>query len=532
MELTNKYVSWSKLDSIKIDILYQYLKNIHAKPDPFLKNKPAFVIVGNTTYESNDYSSWRLTNCKDSTIISESEFLTMCSTLKPKELLADCLKPTTLEDVIGHGPLLETIEDWLNSSKKEFNAILLTGPPGIGKTTIAHLVPKHCGFNVIEFNASDCRSASSIKELFGTCKKTNALRKTCIVMDEIDGMSAGDKGGMSELASIIKSTSIPFICIANERSNPKIKPIVSVSFDLKVHRPNKATIANCLKTKLVKYDLHYSKEELEELCEKNGNDIRSIINNIDFGQSLMKTSNKDISHMLDPFSATSKLMNSKVDINTKASYVYFDSSLVPLMVQEIYISTSEKSKKSLEEIWKASDALSTFDMYDRYIHKKQDYSLYPDAVHCVVQAAVSASGPPPFQMFPAYLGKCSKMNKHKRQVKDLASALKQSSRSLILDSIDYLNMRLFTPLKDAKNIHDVIKDIDTLHISKDHLFETLPDCSFVDHSKSIDGKTKAAFTREYNKFHVKFEISKVEVDSSSDSDDYDDSKSTLSEIVE
>lgn len=40
--------------------------------------------------------------------------------------------------------------------------------------------------------------------------------QTCLVMDEVDGMSGGDRGGMQELIALIKSTRVPIICIAND----------------------------------------------------------------------------------------------------------------------------------------------------------------------------------------------------------------------------------------------------------------------------------------------------------------------------
>lgn len=74
--------------------------------------------------------------------------------------------------------------------------VLLCGKPGLGKTTLAHVVARHAGYNVIEMNASDERTAQSfrdkvedsltMKPLFGTIDP----RPNCLVIDEIDGAPA------------------------------------------------------------------------------------------------------------------------------------------------------------------------------------------------------------------------------------------------------------------------------------------------------------------------------------------------------
>ena len=89
---------------------------------------------------------------------------------------------------------------------------LLSGPPGVGKTTTAHLVSKELGFDVVEMNASNTRSKRMLGECVGDILDTRSLTtlmgvtsKRVLLMDEVDGISGNeDRGGISELINLIK----------------------------------------------------------------------------------------------------------------------------------------------------------------------------------------------------------------------------------------------------------------------------------------------------------------------------------------
>ena len=76
-------------------------------------------------------------------------------------LWVDKYKPTSIKDIFGNSQNIKKIQNWLKvftgelKPKKDFkNCILISGSPGIGKTSIAHIILKAAGYNTIEFNAS------------------------------------------------------------------------------------------------------------------------------------------------------------------------------------------------------------------------------------------------------------------------------------------------------------------------------------------------------------------------------------------
>lgn len=433
-----------------------------------------------------------------------------------KEMFVDKYAPKSVSDIIGNKEQINQITNWLQSWDEgypETRGVLVTGPPGIGKTTSVHLIIKSLGYKVKEYNASDTRSVSVLRGMMAFGIKR--LVKEVIVMDEIDGLS--ERGGVGEIAAIIKKTLTPIICIANEKP-PKLRPIINACLDIKFNRPVKSTIAAALlkvakaeKIVVARQGLtprEITKVDLETLCEKKGNDIRSILNNLEFyGSDTIGSSNdKDSTLRLDLFSATQKLIgNKKLSLDEAANLVFVDYNMVPLMVQEAYI---KSSLNSLEDAVRASEYISSGDIIDKRIHQKQDWSLLPHFVQSTVAASKTVSGPAPFQIFPSWLGKNSKRLKHRRYIDDLSSKLFCSNDDFRLDYADSIQNIILTPLKsDKPDIKSVIKTMDTLRFSRDDLMDNLQEVML--EKVELATKTKTAFTREYNKIHPDKKVTKA-----------------------
>uniref|UniRef100_F6GZ39 ATPase AAA-type core domain-containing protein n=1 Tax=Vitis vinifera TaxID=29760 RepID=F6GZ39_VITVI len=87
--------------------------------------------------------------------------------------------------------------------------LLLCGPLGLGKTTLAHVAAKHCGYRVVEINASDDRSSSTIEAKILYVVQMNSvmvdLKPNCLVIDEIDGALGDGKGAMEVILKMVST---------------------------------------------------------------------------------------------------------------------------------------------------------------------------------------------------------------------------------------------------------------------------------------------------------------------------------------
>lgn len=97
-------------------------------------------------------------------------------------------------------------------------------------------------------------------------------------MDEVDGMGAGDRSGMSELIQMIKGSLVPIICICNDRQDSKIRSLVPYCLDLKYRRPTKNMIAKRAVEIGQKEGIAIEMNAAEAIVESCGSDIRQVLN--------------------------------------------------------------------------------------------------------------------------------------------------------------------------------------------------------------------------------------------------------------
>ena len=479
------------------------------------KQQARFVIFSNTIdilILGDDYKQRHKYKSLKKTVKHCIPYTTILSSIPEiqTKLWSDLYKPVSLSGVIGHKQQIDALQSWLqNWSKSSMKAVLITGPPGIGKTTVVHLLLRASDYECIELNASNERSASAVRHWFEEASRSHHVgKRRVVVMDEVDGMSSGDRGGIGELANIIRTCSFPIICIGNERT-PKLRPLMSCCLDVRFARPTRSTIAKTLVQSVVKAQgLKISTSDLEILCERNGNDIRSILNFLQFNSGfsipMNMSSTKDEIQRVDAFSATGRLFANAGSLDERMNLVFVDFSLVPLMVAEGYLSAASRGPGNDDDHFqrtiRAADYLGNWDILDTRIRKTQNWSMLPSSVMSIVSVTSSAQGPAPFQIFPSWLGKNSRLLKHMRNLRDICRRSGFSSSMAMLDSIETLRSHFFDP---TCPIPTVLERLQSYSMTRDDMFETLADTVFKGNEASVemDSKRKAAITREWKRMH-------------------------------
>ena len=275
--------------------------------------------------------------------------------------------------------------------------IYIYGDPGTGKTTFVTNILKELGYDIIKYDAGDIRN----KSIIDTITKHNMsdknvmsmfhkkVKRIAIIMDEIDGMNNGDKGGINSLIKIIRPkktkkqrlediTLNPIICIGNYHMDKKIKELMKVCNIIELKSPTPVQINNIINQIIPAIDnsikpniVSFIQGDLRKLTTiyelyKNKQDI--LNNNIIKNIFLMKSYNDDTRQI------TKKLINNNYLLEEHLTIMNeTDRTIVGLLYHENIIDVIGKQPKeqSVPFYLKMLSNMCFADYIDRITFQKQ-----------------------------------------------------------------------------------------------------------------------------------------------------------------
>lgn len=188
-------------------------------------------------------------------------------------------------------------------------------------------------------------------------RNTTLTEKKVLLMDEVDGMAGNeDRGGMAELIALIKTSSIPIICMCNDRNHPKIRSLVNYCFDLRFARPQLNQIKGAVMSILFKEGVKIPPKTIEEVIQATNQDVRQTLNSLslisakpDADGSGLRNDNGKKDLRLGPWEVVRKVFSAeehkRMSLNDKADLFFHDYSLGPLFVQQNYLSVVPNGPK-------------------------------------------------------------------------------------------------------------------------------------------------------------------------------------------
>jgi Cdc6-like AAA superfamily ATPase len=369
--------------------------------------------------------------------------------------------------------------------------IYIYGDPGTGKTTFVTNILKELDYDIIKYDAGDIRNTSVIEDItkHNMSDKNimslfnKKIRKIVVIMDEIDGMNNGDKGGINTLIKLIRPkktkkqkleevTMNPIICIGNYKVDKKIKELMKVCNTVELKTPTINQITNIINTLIPDIDISIKNKiiifvqgDLRKL-----NNIYNLYKNnpqivtIDIIEKLFQIK----SYNDDTKKITSKLINNYYKINEHNNIMNeTDRTSVGLLWHENIIDIIDKinKKDTIPFYINQLENICFADYIDRITFQKQIWQF--NEMSSLIKTFKNN------KLFHEYLNKNKLTHNDIRFTKVLTKYSTEYNNSLFIQKLcQKLTMDkkdlfgLFIDLKNNNNENDIINLMENYEISK------------------------------------------------------------------
>ena len=204
-------------------------------------------------------------------------------------------RPGTLSEVRGNDKARDAFAEWARTWDDHREAVILYGSPGVGKTSTAHALASDMGWETVELNASDQRTADVIERFAGRAARNATLggsaagggarggdtaSRQLVILDEADNIHGNyDRGGASAITQLVKESGQPIVLIANEFYDIS-RGLRNACQDIEFRDVSARSIVPVLRDICRKEGIEFESDALQRIAERNRGDLRGAVNDL------------------------------------------------------------------------------------------------------------------------------------------------------------------------------------------------------------------------------------------------------------
>ena len=317
--------------------------------------------------------------------------------------LIEKYRAKSFSDIKGQDIVIQELKTFFQFFPKK-KSLILNGPVGIGKTSMVLALAKENNLELFELNASDLRNRSSLEEVLKPSTQQQSLFKKgkIILMDEADGITASDRGGLPELLALIDKTSFPIIITANDIWQKKFNLLRKKCQIINVKEVKQKVILEIINNVLKKEDIKIKPETLNLISQKSRGDVRAALNDLqtifNLGEDTYISEESEREKQETIFDALKKIFQAPTDKKTIRIY---DNTKMDLNEISLWIEENIPLEYRGTALLKAHEALSKADLFKGRIYRQQ-YWRFLVYQNFFLSAGISVATKLKYQKFQQY----------------------------------------------------------------------------------------------------------------------------------
>ncbi|MEK6918468.1 MAG: replication factor C large subunit [Nanoarchaeota archaeon] len=291
--------------------------------------------------------------------------------------LSEKYRPKTFKEIKGQDNAIEKLKAFLSTFPKNKKSIIFYGPSGSGKTTIAHVAAIETKSEILEINSSDLRNRGELEKVVKPASEQKSLfnKNKIILIDEVDGISKIDEGGLATLIEIVNDSAFPIIMTANDIWDKRFAELRKGAEVIPVKQLDYKSVFGIIKEICQKENIQVNDEDLLRSSIKADGDVRAAINDLEILKggveaSQMSKALTSRDERKDIFTVMKEILKGKF---TPDLINIFDKT--DISIDEVFLWMDENIPNEYkgEELYNAYNALSLADLYRGRIIRRQHW---------------------------------------------------------------------------------------------------------------------------------------------------------------